>query len=314
MEKGIADYQDGEHVDQNVLIKGADVRTAKNGKPFIALVFSDPSGQITAKLWAASEKDIAQFKTGAVVHLKGLREIYQTKPQIRIDKLTLVDDATVKPEDFVPQAPLSRSELTSEIDRFVLEITQAKWNRIVRYLLQENLEAFYTYPAAKTNHHAYEGGLAFHTVSMLHLAEMLCKQYQAINPALLYAGVILHDLGKTIELSGAQTTNYTLSGNLLGHIVLIDEGIVRACSQLKFDLKDEAIVLLRHVVLAHHGQLDYGSPVIPKLLEAEVLHQIDEMDASITMISDALGHTPEGEYTSRIFAMDQRQFYKPKSS
>ncbi|MFD1672719.1 3'-5' exoribonuclease YhaM family protein [Agrilactobacillus yilanensis] len=311
MEKGLRDYQDGDRVDQNVLIKDADIRTAKNGKPFIALVFSDVTGQITGKFWAAQPEDIANFKKGRIVHLKGLREIYQTKPQIRIDKMTVMTNETLKAEDFVPKAPLPKTDLQSELNAFIFKITEAKWNRIVRYLLNERGDDFFKYPAAKTNHHAYEGGLAFHTISMLHLAEAMCRQYATINQSLLYAGIILHDLGKTIELSGAETTSYTLAGNLVGHIVLIDEAISRACNELHFDLDDEKIVILRHVILAHHGKLEYGSPVIPKILEAEVLHQLDEMDASVTMISDALNHTPSGHYTQRIFAMDQRQFYKP---
>lgn len=311
MDKNLRDYEEGEHVDQNVLIKSADVRTAKNGKPFIALVFSDVSGQITGKLWGASTEDIANFKTGQIIHLKGLRETYQTKPQIRIDKIELVKDPKLTAEAFVPQAPLNKQELQEVINTYVFKITESQWNRIVRYLLKQMGPKFFDYPAAKTNHHAYEGGLAFHTISMLQLAEKVSQQYKSINESLLYAGIILHDLGKTIELSGPETTNYTLTGNLIGHIVLIDEAITNACRALNFDLTDKKIVLLRHVVLAHHGKLEYGSPVLPKVLEAEVLHQLDEMDASITMISDALTHTKKGHFTQRIFAMDQRQFYKP---
>lgn len=310
MDKNLRDYEEGEHVDQNVLIKSADVRTAKNGKPFIALVFSDVSGQITGKLWAASAEDIKQFTTGKIIHLKGLREVYQTKPQIRIDKIELNQDPNLTAEDFVPQAPMNKQALQETINNYLFKITEAKWNRIVRHLLKQMGPKFFDYPAAKTNHHAYEGGLAFHTISMLRLAENICRQYTSINESLLYAGIILHDLGKTIELSGAETTNYTLTGNLIGHIVLIDEAITEACRSLHFDLTDNKIVLLRHVVLAHHGKLEYGSPVLPKVLEAEVLHQLDEMDASITMISDALAHTKKGHFTQRIFAMDQRQFYK----
>ncbi|MCH4170642.1 MAG: HD domain-containing protein [Lactobacillus sp.] len=312
MSKGLVDYQDGEHIDQNVLIRDADIRTAKNGKPFIALIFSDSSGQIKGKLWGAKPEDIAQFTKGAIVHLKGLRETYQTTPQVRIDKMTVSVDQDISVDDLVPHAPVDKSDLEAQLNQYLLEITEAKWNRIVRWLLTKTEGKFFDYPAAKSNHHAYAGGLAYHTVSMLKLAAAISQEYPQINQALLYAGTILHDLGKVVELTGPETTTYTLSGNLIGHIVLVDEAIVEACAALNFALTDEKIILLRHMVLAHHGQLEFGSPVRPKLLEAEVLHQIDEMDASLTMISTALAHTNPGQYTPRLFALEQRQFYKPK--
>ncbi|EPC85478.1 3'-5' exoribonuclease yhaM, partial [Lacticaseibacillus paracasei subsp. paracasei CNCM I-4649] len=135
------------------------------------------------------------------------------------------------------------------------------------------------------NHHAFAGGLAFHTLSILRLAKSVVQQYSSLNKSLLYAGAILHDLGKTIELSGPISTDYTVEGNLIGHIVLIDEQIVLAAQQLKIDINAEDMLLLRHVVLAHHGLLEYGSPVRPELLEAQVLHDLDELDASINMMT-----------------------------
>lgn len=147
---------------------------------------------------------------------------------------------------------------------------------------------------------------------MLRLAQAVAKQYPIINAPLLYAGVILHDMGKTLELSGAVATSYTVTGNLIGHIVLIDEQIVLACHELKIDENKENVVLLRHLILSHHGLLEYGSPVRPHLLEAEVLHQIDQLDASIQMLSGVLEHTAPGEFSEKIFGMDGRNFYRPE--
>ena len=146
---------------------------------------------------------------------------------------------------------------------------------------------------------------------MLRLAKTIAAQYPQIDEALLYAGVILHDLGKTLELSGPVSTEYTVRGNLIGHIVLVDEEIVRACDTLKIDVNAEDMLLLRHVILAHHGLMEYGSPVRPQVLEAEVLHQIDELDASITMMTQSLQHVEAGQFTERLFAMDGRRFYRP---
>ncbi|KRL03181.1 3'-5' exoribonuclease YhaM family protein [Liquorilactobacillus capillatus] len=313
-EKKIYDYIIDENMELFVLIKSADVRLAKNGKKFIAFNFSDSSGEISAKFWDASEEDIANFKPGKIILLKGKREVYQNNPQIKIYHIRLVSaEEGLKPEDFVKKAPLSKDDMEKEFNQALFEITNPSWNRVVRFLLHKYHDQFFSFPAAKKNHHAFDGGLAFHTLSMLRLAHTIAKQYaDIINAPLLYAGAILHDLGKTIELSGPIATKYTLEGNLIGHIVLVDEEIVKACQQLKIDLASEDMILLRHMILAHHGLLEYGSPVRPHLLEAEVLHQIDELDASIQMLRGTLAHTEPGNFSERIFGMDGRNFYRPQ--
>ena len=215
------------------------------------------------------------------------------------------------PRTFVERAPEAPNAMEEELNSFIFEITNANWNRIVRKLINDHKKAFFSYPAAKSNHHAFAGGLAFHTLSILRLAKNVTAQYSSLNKSLLYAGAILHDLGKTIELSGPISTDYTVSGNLIGHIVLIDEQIVLAAHQLKIDINAEDMLLLRHVVLAHHGLLEYGSPVRPQLLEAQVLHELDEMDASINMMTTAYQHVDPGAFTERLFGMDNRRFYRP---
>mgnify|MGYP000211188465 FL=1 len=128
---------------------------------------------------------------------------------------------------------------------------------------------------------------------------------------MLYTGAMLHDLGKTIELSGPIATQYTVMGNLIGHISLLDGEIVQACDELGLDPEAPKVILLRHMILSHHGLLEYGSPARPQLLEAEILHQLDELDASIMTIQTALRQTAPGEYTDRLFSLDNRRFYRP---
>lgn len=310
--KKLMDYGVDEAVDVFVLLKAADVRTAKNGKQYIALVFEDQSGEISGKYWDASPEDITNYVAGRVVHLQGKRENYQTHPQIKIFHLRLTNPGEPSdPNAFIEQAPMSRSEMEDYITQTIFEITQPTWNRIVRKLVSEYADQFYTYPAAKSNHHAFQGGLAYHTISILKLAHSVTTQYPDLNAPLLFAGAILHDLGKTIELSGPKSTTYTLAGNLIGHIVLIDGELVRACDTLKLDPQAEDVLLLRHMILSHHGLLEYGSPVRPELREADVLHQLDELDASIMMLDTVVAHTQPGEFSERVFAMDGRRFYRP---
>lgn len=312
--KQLLDYDVDEAVDAFALLKSADVRTAKNGKQYIALVFEDQSGEISGKYWDASPEDIANYVVGRVVHVQGKRENYQTHPQIKIMHLRVTHAGEPNdPQAFIEHAPMSRADMEDYLTQTVFEITQPTWNRLVRKLLSEYAERFYTFPAAKSNHHAFQGGLAFHTISILKLAHAVTAQYPDLNAPLLYAGAILHDLGKTIELSGPQSTTYTLAGNLVGHIVLIDGELVRACDALKLDPQAEDVLLLRHMILSHHGLLEYGSPVRPALREADVLHQLDELDASIMMLDTVVAHTTPGEFSERVFALDGRRFYRPAS-
>jgi 3'-5' exoribonuclease len=146
---------------------------------------------------------------------------------------------------------------------------------------------------------------------MAQLAEKMCEVYPVLNESLILAGILLHDMAKVIEFSGAENTTYTLKGNLIGHIVLIDEEVSEAIRELEIDNDKEDVTILRHVLLSHHGLQEYGSPVRPQIMEAEVIHQIDMMDASIMMMQTALSQIAPGEMTPRIFPLDNRNFYKP---
>ena len=169
---------------------------------------------------------------------------------------------------------------------------------------------FYEFPAAKTNHHAFEGGLAFHTTTMLQLAEKVCEVYPQLNENLMFAGVLLHDMAKCLEFTGAENTSYTLRGNLLGHIVLIDEEVSKAAIELGFDDDNEDLLMLRHCLLSHHGELEYGSPVRPQIMEAEMIHQIDVMDANMMMMTTATQTLDPGQFSQRVWALCNRNFYK----
>lgn len=312
--KKLKDLVVDETFEMFVLLKAADVRLARNGKKFIAFTFQDTSGTIDGKYWGASEEDIEQFVAGKVVFLNGKRELYQSMPQIKILHLRLAKEGEpVETALYMEKSPVKVEDMKEELNQFLFDITNAKWHRIVRHLIAKYQADFYDFPAAKRNHHAFPGGLAYHTVTMLRLAQTVSKQYPELNPSLLYSGVILHDLGKVKELSGPVGTEYTLIGNLLGHIVIIDEEITKACLDLGIDENDEDILVLKHVVLSHHGLLEYGSPVRPKILEAEVLHHLDNLDASIQMMLGALKQVQPGEYTERIFGLDNRNFYLPHS-
>ncbi|MDC2841682.1 3'-5' exoribonuclease YhaM family protein [Limosilactobacillus mucosae] len=312
MAKQIAQYQDGESMQIFALLKEAAAKTTSAGKPYLALTISDTSGEISGMRWDAMPDEIKQLQAGKVVSVKGQRETYRDRPQIKIDSIRLATKS--EPHDpllFVPRAPETTIQLKAGFREFFDLIDEPVWRKIAGHLFSKHGEKLFLYPAAKSNHHAFVGGLAFHTLSILRLARSVVGQYPNVNAALLYTGAMLHDLGKTIELSGPIATQYTVMGNLIGHISLLDGEIVQACDELGFDPESPKVVLLRHMILSHHGLLEYGSPARPQLLEAEILHHLDELDASIMTIQTALNKTAPGEYTDRLFSLDNRRFYRP---
>ncbi|WP_270323356.1 3'-5' exoribonuclease YhaM family protein [Lactococcus petauri] len=302
----------GEFFEGFYLIKSVELRRTRAGKDFLAIVFQDRTGTISGNIWDANPKAVKQFVAGRVVHMKALKELYNGMPQVNRISLRLPEgNEPANPADYREKSPVNETDLRKYVESIVFRIENATWNRIVRHILKKFDREFYQFPAAKTNHHAFEGGLAYHTTTMLQLAEKVCEVYPQLNESLMFAGILLHDIAKCLEFTGYENTSYTLRGNLLGHIVLIDEEVSKAAIELDISDEKEDLLLLRHVLLSHHGQLEYGSPVRPKIMEAEIIHQIDMMDASMMMMMTALNNVEPGQSSQRVFALENRNFYKP---
>lgn len=315
MTKTLKEYQLDERVDTFALLKSVEVRMTQQGKRYMALQLADRSMTIKGMKWDATEAEVSEIKAGKVVHIQAVRQAYQDKPQLKVLSIRLTQVGEPQdPTDFVSAAPMQKQDMAEEVSAIILQITNANWQRIVRYILNKYHDAFLQFPAAKSNHHAFSGGLAYHTLSIVHLAQAVVKQYEQVNASLLYAAALLHDLGKVIELSGPVATQYTTAGSLIGHIVLVDEEIVLAATELKIDLQDEDMLVLRHTVLAHHGLMEFGSPVRPMIKEANILHQLDELDAGMQSFDNALEQTNPGEFSPRQWALDNRSVYKPKNN
>ncbi|MET3559027.1 3'-5' exoribonuclease [Streptococcus rupicaprae] len=294
------------------LIKTAELRQTRAGKDYLAFTFQDETGTIEGKLWDAQPYNVAEFTAGKVVFMRGMREVYNNTPQVNQISLRLPKAGEpTDPGEFKEKPPVDISNTKDYLQQMIFRIENATWQRLVRSLYAKYEREFYSYPAAKTNHHAFYAGLSYHTATMVRLADAIGDIYPQLNKSLLFAGIMLHDLAKVIELSGPDDTSYTVRGNLIGHIALIDEEITKALIELGIDDTKEEVTVLRHVILSHHGLLEYGSPVRPQIMEAEILHMIDNIDAEMMMMITALDKIAPGEMTNRLFAMDHRSFYKP---
>ncbi|SDQ86046.1 3'-5' exoribonuclease [Virgibacillus subterraneus] len=310
MKNGIGNYSIGDAFEDFILIKEASRGVTSNGKPFLTLILRDATGEIEAKLWDTNKEDEEIFVPEQIVKLTGEINQFRGKAQLKITSIRPAQSTDgVQVSDFVAKAPVAKEVLMEKLTETIFEMKNPYMQRIVRAFIKKYQEALLTYPAASKNHHEYVSGLAHHIVSMLALAKELHKLYPELNKDLLYAGIILHDLGKLKELSGVVTTSYTIEGKLLGHIPMMVEEIGHIAKELQ--IEGEEVLILQHLVLSHHGKAEWGSPKPPLVREAELLHLIDLIDAKMNMLNRSLDKVKPGEFTERMFAMDNRAFYKP---
>lgn len=308
--KKLLDYKVGESIDLYLLIKQSTKGVTTQGSPFMTLILQDKSGDLEAKLWDTTDEHVKMYAASTIVKVGGDVHEYRGKNQLRIKSIRPIKETEgVTIADLVPSSAKSKEILFEELMQFFFEMENPQIQRITRHLLKKHEAAFMTYPAATRNHHDYVSGLIDHVVSMLKLGKSLIDLYPSLNKDLLYAGIILHDIGKVIELSGPVGTQYTVEGNLIGHISIMVNEISRAADEL--EITGEEVMLLQHLVLSHHGKEEWGSPKRPMLKEAEILHYIDNIDAKMNMLDRALGKTKAGEFSERIFPLDNRSFYKP---
>lgn len=307
----IEDLESGAEVSQFFLVDSVTRGIASNGKPYLTVILKDRTGSLEAKIWEVKDEDYELLKSGTLAFVEGIANEYRGKMQLKLNSYRLKqDDEQVEINDFIQVAPIPKDIMISELNNFLKLISNAKLKAITIELLNKYKKQFVTYPAAKSMHHDFYSGLIYHTVTMLKIAKSLVEIYPSLNKDLLYSGIILHDLGKTIELSGPIGTTYTLEGELLGHICIMSDEVARTAEKL--GIEGEEVILLRHLILAHHGKYEFGSPKLPMVKEAEILNFIDNIDARMQMFDKNLSSVEAGNFSERIFGLENRQFYVPK--
>ncbi|GAA0381931.1 3'-5' exoribonuclease YhaM family protein [Paenibacillus motobuensis] len=298
------------------LLKEVEVKLTNSTPPknYLDIVLSDSSGEISAKLWDASEVDKETFFPMGLVKVRGVVQTYRERLQMKIIQMRPVkEEDGVKLVDFVRSAPIRAVDLIHTIQATIATISDAEIRSIVTYCVDKVEEKLMHYPAAKTHHHAYFAGLAYHMVRMLELGEFLCGQRPFLNPDMLRAGIILHDIAKPEEMVAQLgiVSEYSTPGKLLGHISMASNWITEAAIRLDIDLDSHKVMGLQHLVLSHHNLGEWGSPVQPQTAEAVALHHIDALDAKLQMVEDALNTTAEDEdWTPLIRGLENKGIYR----
>ena len=284
----ISSIKPGASITATFLVGEAKVTEAKNGNEYLRAILRDKTGDsILAFYFSAPPEILAMNFTGKTVDINGKADEYQGSVNLKLNSIhPAVEQWDVT--DSLPQADAPADEMTAELDRYIDEIKNEEIAAVIRAVLDDpavagNLERW---PAAKSRHHAVVGGLLQHTLELLKLADTVCELYPEIDRDVLVAGCIIHDIGKIIELGVGAGFQYTAEGGMVGHIVLGDELVARACRAV--DCSAETTMRLRHMVLSHHGEKEWGSPVVPSTAEAMALHHLDQVSSQIRQAIDAV--------------------------
>ena len=312
IEKRIGEFKAGDAVCGYFFVKESELKTTTTNNKYMNFCFADQTGEINAKLWDWDEENAVRFKAGILVYGKGTVVDWQGQLQFKLDLLRrTIDTDPVRLEDYIPSAPYSGESMLHFIETCVDQMKDAELQKLVRAVLEQYRDRLLFYPAAKKNHHAVRCGLLYHTATMLKSAVALSKIYTFLNTDLLYAGVILHDLGKIAEMAVNEcglVTEYTTEGMLLGHLV---QGVkhIEIIGQ-SLQINPEKILLIQHMLLSHHYIPEHGSPKSPAFPEAELLHYLDIVDARMYDMQKAIESTEPGTFSDRIWSLENRSIYK----
>ena len=309
MTKMISEFTDHDHIEGQFLVGNVTKGVNTAGGSYFSLELRDASGAITAKKWDATIEDEKIFIAGNVIAVIGETNRYKEVLQLKILSAEIVPLEDIDVSRFVKAPPVPKQELIERFNQHVSSIKNEDCQKIIQYMIKKFGDKIFSYPAAVSIHHEYSSGLLMHSVTMADLATYIAPIYDADHD-ILVTGCLLHDLGKIIELEGPIVFKYSVEGKLLGHISIMAGEIREASHILK--IESEVPLLLEHMVLSHHGQQEFGSPVVPLTKEALLLSLIDNLDSRMVLVSKTVEELEPGSFSQKVFALDNRTFYKPK--
>jgi 3'-5' exoribonuclease len=310
----VSDIKDRSQVDSVFLVREKIMAMAKNGKPYLTLKLMDKSGEVDGKVWDNVDLIASGFEKDDFITIRAKATVYLGKLQLVIADLKKVPDEEVALADFLPEAARAIDDMVTELASLLDTITDSHLKRLLAAFFDDSeLMALYkTAPAAKGMHHVYLGGLLEHSLAVAKLVDRIVPLYEGVNRDLLIAGALLHDVGKVREMTYSRSFDYTDEGKLLGHITIGVEMLQEKIIGIG-GVPQELSMLLKHMLLSHHGQYDFGSPKRPKTVEATILNYLDDLDSKINGIRTHMNKETENasRWTSYHRLYD-RYYYKAK--
>jgi len=314
--KFINQIEPGETIDDIYIVRDPILRSTTRGDLYIAMFLLDRSGQLNGRMWQATETIYKALPKPGFVHIQGRSELYQNNLQIIINNISLVDASKVQIDDFLPRTDKDTKQMFEDVKKIVSRIKNPQLKALVGAFLAdaELMEKFRNAPGAMKLHHSYIGGLLEHTHNMLRVAVAILPLYPDVQADLVLAGIFLHDIGKTEELSYDMAFSYTDSGQLIGHIVKSLLMINQKADALRAkDTQIEQTVMdaLGHIILSHHGQYEFGSPKLPATAEAFMVYYIDDLDAKLNQVTAAIDNElSDSNWTAWKNALQTRLYKK----
>ncbi len=283
----VADIKERERVEDIFLVTKKEVALSRSGKPYVVLRLRDRTGEIEGRIWEDAEELSQGFSRSDFVSIKGWAVSYQGGIQVNISEIERCPDDKLSLYDFLPSTERDIEGMVSELREIIGDVHDPYLNRLLTLFVEDEeiMALWQLAPAAKSMHHAYLGGLLEHTISITRLAKDVVRHYKGINLDLFLTGCILHDIGKIYELTYQKGFDYSDDGRLLGHITI---GVTMVEEKIKEipDFPASLGTLVKHMILSHHGHLEYGSPTIPKTVEAIMLYYLDDMDSKIQSVQN----------------------------
>ena len=297
-----------ETVTAQFLVVSKEIRQKKTGDPYLSLHLADRTGEIEAKMWDNVAEVMDTFERDHFVKVKGLAQLYNNRSQFTIHKLRRLDDHEVELADFFPCSERNPDEMFAELEGIIRAIQHPHLRSLLELIFADRaLRSLYKVaPAAKSIHHACRSGLLEHVLSLCALGRLTAAHYPEVDPDLVMTGIILHDIGKVEELSYERSFGYSAEGQLLGHIVLGLRLVNSKLDQLP-GFPHKLRVLIEHMIISHHGELEFGSPKVPLFPEAMLLHHLDNLDSKMNAMRSVLRREgqSESEFTGWVASLER---------
>lgn len=306
----LKDLLDGARLSIQALVGQVTQGTNKSGSPYLNIELRDSSGSLQSKKWEINDEDKDIFVVGNIVEV--ILEVikYNDSLQGKIISAKLLSNDEVDVARFIKNPPIPKEELVERFNKIIKTVKNKDCVAFINYFMKKFGEKVYVAPAASSVHHEFSSGLLMHSLALMEHVDYFSKYYPDINRDIAITGALLHDFGKMIELEGPAVYHYSIEGKLLGHISIM-------CGELRIATKElgitsEVPILLEHIILSHHGQLEFGSPVLPLTKEALLISMVDNLDSKMLVLAKAYDEVKPGEFTNKVFPLDGRMFYKPK--